>query len=268
MVRLRFPPSFSHHELQPFLRTVTILGALVLAAGSAMPPQGYSAADAPGITVVTQAQAEASGLAGRPFELAFGDGENGTDLMVRFLRAARTQGAAYLSDIEIHLVDKKEGRWQECITRVVPADHGNSQSVTRMDPGHTESHMVMRPVTRTVYESEYRCHSVSRPHMVTHTTYESSYDYSSKSYRSHPVTHTSTEYSYEQECHSEPVTRTVTRYEYQLEHRYVPAQWHTELRWVSNWDLDETAPACGPFERGVADGNRPNFVHATIYASK
>jgi len=258
----------AHEAFQPLLRTLTIIGALVLAGASAMPPQGYTAADAPGITVVTAEQASAAGLQAQPIELAFGDGENGTDLMVRFLRTARAQGASYLSDIEIHLVDKKDGHWQECITRVVPADHGQNQTITRMDPGHTESHMVMRPVTRTVYESEYRCHSVSRPHTVTETHYEYSYDYASKSSRSRPVTRTRTEYRYEQECRSEPVTRTVTRYEYQLEHNYVPPQWHTELRWISNWDLDETSPVCAPLDRAVTDGDHPHFVQARAYGAK
>jgi hypothetical protein len=248
-------------------RFLLLVAALVLSAASAVVPQGYSADDAPGITVITPAQAQASSLSGRPFDYRFADGENGTDLIVRFLRAARAQGASYLSDIEIHLVDQKDGRWQECVTRVAPADHGTNQSIQRMDPGHTEMQTVMRPVTRTVTEYEYRCHMVSRPHMVTHTSYESSYDSMSRSFRSRPVTRTSTEYRMENECHSEPVTRTVTRYEYQYEHRYVPPQWHTELRWISDWQLEESAPVCAPVD-GASDVRQPHTIHATIYAAR
>jgi hypothetical protein len=250
-----------------FLRSSLLIAAVVAAAGSAAVPQGYSRDDAPGITVIKPQEADPDELVAQPFALAFADGENGTDLMVRFLRAANAQGAAYLSDIEIHIVghDEASGQAQDCVTYVVPEDHGTMQPQTTMTPGRYETRQVLKPVSRMVTEYEYRCHSVSRPHTRTETHYESSYDFSSKSYRSRPVSRTVTDYRYEQECKSEPVTRYVTRYEYQMESQYVPAQWHTELRWMSNWNLDETAPACAPIDRPVADASRPHLVQATIY---
>jgi hypothetical protein len=251
-----------------FLRLSVVLAALVAAAGSAAVPQGYSREDAPGITVIKPEQASAAELVGRPFSLAFADGENGTDLMVRFLRAAHGQGATFLSDIEIHIVGGKGGAPEDCVTRVVPADHGQLQPQTVMEPGRYEQRQVLKPVSRMVTEYEYRCHSVSRPHTRTETHYESSYDFSSKSYKSHPVTRTVTDYRHEQECKSEPVTRYVTRYEYQMESQYVPAQWRTELRWMSDWDLDETPPACAPITRPLADARHPHLVQATIYFAR
>jgi hypothetical protein len=254
--------------LRPALRTLLVLAALAASVASAMPPQGYSAQSAPGITVITPRQAAAAELTGHPVEMRFGDGENGTALMVRFLREAHARGASYLADVEIHLADKKDGLWQECVTRIVPADHGQEQTVTSLDGGHYETQSVMRPVTQMVTEYEYRCQSVSRPQMVTETSYESSYDFSSKSYQSHPVTRTHTEYRYEQECHNEAVSRMVTRYEYQLEHKFVPPQWHTELRWMSAWKLDESKPVCAPLDRAITDPSLPHFVRATAYAAR
>jgi hypothetical protein len=249
------------------VRTTVPLVALVLAAGSAATaPQGYSEESAPGITVITTEQAQAGGLQGRPFEMPFADGQNGTELMVRFLREARAAGGSYLADVEIHLVAKKDEAWQDCVTRVGPVDHGHQQVVSKMDYGHYETQSVMRPVTRWVTEYEYRCHMVSRPHMVTSTHYESSYG--SHGYSSHPVTQTHTEYRMENECRSEPVSRMVTRYEYQLEQKFVPPEWHTELRWMSDWDLDESPPECGPIEAAAVDAGGPNFVHATLYEAR
>jgi hypothetical protein len=250
------------------LRSALALTALLLAAASAAVPQGYSREDAPGITVIKPEQAEAASLTGRPFAMAFARGENGTALMVRFLRAARAQGAAYLSDIEIHIIGNEDGVAQDCVTRVVPADHGSNQSQTVVEPGRYEMHQVMKPVTQMVTEYEYRCHSEMRPYTHTETTYEYSYDYASHTSQSRPVSRTVTDYRSEQECHSEPVTRMVTRYEYQMESEYVPAQWHTELRWVSDWDLDETPPTCAPLERPLSDDSEPNLLRATIYAEK
>jgi hypothetical protein len=255
-------------SLSPVLRSTVAVAALLLAAASAAVPQGYSQSDAPGITVIKAEQAQAASLTGRPFEMPFARGENGTALMVRFLREARAQGASYLSDIEIHIVGNEDGAAKDCVTRVVPADHGSSQARTVVDPGHYETHSVMKPVTHTVTEFEYRCRMVSKPYTHTETSYEYSYDYASHSSRSRPVSRTVTDYRMEQECHSEPVTRTVTRYEYQMESEFVPAQWHTELRWVSDWDLDESAPVCSPLTEPRADGGRPNLLRAIIYAAK
>jgi hypothetical protein len=251
-----------------FLRSTVALAALFLAAASASLPQGYSQSDAPGITVIKAEQAQAASLIGRPFAMPFAKGENGTALMVRFLRAARAQGASYLSDVEIHIVGNEDGVAQDCVTRVVPADHGSSHSQMVMQPGRTEYHSVMKPVTQMVTEYEYRCHPEMKPYTHTETTYEYSYDYASHSSQSHPVTRTVTDYRSEQECHSEPVTRMVTRYEYQMESQYVPPQWHTELRWVSDWDLDESPPVCAPLTQPLSDASAPNLLRAIIYAEK
>jgi len=255
--------------LSAIVRTTVPLVALVLAAGSAATaataPEGYSEESAPGITIITAEQAEAGGLEGRPFAMPFADGQNGTELMVRFLREAREAGGGFLADVEIHLVAEKDEAWQDCVTRVGPVDHGHQGVVSKMDYGHMETRSVMRPVTEWVTEHEYRCHMVSRPHMVTSTRYESSYG--AGGYSSHPVTETHTEYQMENECNMEPVSRMVTRYEYQLEQSFVPPEWHTELRWMSDWDLDESPPECAPVEADAVDPAAPNFVRATLYAA-
>jgi hypothetical protein len=242
------------------VRASLLLVALLLAAGSVAAPQARARDEATAITVITPGQAQAASLQGRPFAMAFGDGENGTDLMLRFLRAARAQGASFMSDIEIHLVTRSQQRgWQHCVTHVTPGG---------APPARYRAGRVAERVARTVTEYEVHCRMVMRPRTRTETHYESQYDVTSNSHQTRPVTRTYTEMASEQECQSEPVTRTVMRYEHQLESRYVPPQWRTELRWMSEWALDETPPLCTSLSTDVRGGARPHFIRAMIYAQR
>jgi hypothetical protein len=239
------------------LRLVLLGAALVFSAGSAASLPGYADRRVEDVTIVTAAEGAASGLQAVPVTLPFGPGTDGNQLVVRLLQHVRAQGGRYVSNVEIQ-VTSSQG---ECVTRVVPREErvATPQQVAVYRPPQQRS--VLRPVTRQVHESQYRCHPVQRMHTRTETHYEYSYDYSCKCSRSRPVTRTRTEYRTEQQCRSELVSRTVTRYEYQYETQYQPPEWRTELRWVSHWELDESEPECRP---ALAPGGT-HVIRALMY---
>lgn len=236
-------------------------------------PDGESTPIAPrGLRVVSHAEAAHSGLTSQRVLLGFGSGADGSQLIERVLDQAKARNARLVSDISINLVSTGEGGTTECRTAVVP----ESVTETRQIPGRFRTVPVQQPVTRTVTEQQYRCHTTSRLetrmvtehqqrcHQVSHpvtrtrTTYSTQYDSFSKSSRSVPHTQSYTETEYRQECrsepvqrmrtqsvphndcHFEPVTHTVTRYEFQLASQYVPPR--TEV--YQRHRLRELEPVC------------------------
>jgi hypothetical protein len=218
------------------MRRNLLLATVLLVAGCAHTPHGFPSRSAPGITIVDTKQAEEACLRGRPFTLAFAPGDNDETLMVRFLRAARAQGATFVSDIELRAVEQQDGRWQECVTHVSPADHGGRRVVRELEPAHWIQVEVPMRVQESLPEVGVSCPSPAR---------------------------------------SDPQGRrgdgcvTVrrggsSRTVYHTERRFVPATWHTDERWVSDWKLDASPPACTPVEPAAP----ATVVHATIYASR
>ena len=248
------------------LRLLALATGLVVAAASAAGPRGYESSQAPGIKLITPEEAAASNLGpGVPIAIIFGDRQNGTELAMELARRAQRLGARYVASIEIRLVSQRDGQLIDCVTLVQPVPHERTVMEQRLEPQPMQTRYVMRPVTSTVTESEYRCHMVSRPHTETRTEYQSSYDFSSHSYRSQPVTRTVTEYRMENECRSEPVTRMVTRYENQLETEYVPPTWRTVFTTETDWTIEELPPTCAPLTRPLISRDKPHQISGIMY---
>lgn len=215
------------------------------------------------VAVISAEEAAERGLRGEPLSMSFADGSEGTEVMINFLAAAEQAGAKQISDIEIETTTAHAGT---CASRVEPVTHVHTRRTTTLRPGTgvTKSHTVMKPVTQTVTEYQYRCRTVSKPHTVTETYYESQYDYSSKTYRRVPRTRTRTEYRSESECRSEPTTRTVTRYEHQYESRFVPPQWDVIYTNYTDRQLIESEPSCSSASSDIGE-MMPHRVRAIIY---
>jgi hypothetical protein len=217
---------------------------------------GHATPYVPKIRIIEARQARERGLTGRPFELPFGDNQDGTKLVLDFLEEARRAGATHVSDIRIVLVTRG-AQARRCSTRLLPFAKRHDYKVPHVIPARTEQRSVLRPVTQTVTEYQQQCQMVSHPVSRMETSYQYQYDYASHSSRSVPVTRMVTSYEYRNECRSVPVTRTVTRYEHQLETRYIPAQLTYIAAHFTDFDLIESRPECEP----TADPGGAKLVH-------
>ena len=203
------------------------------ACACASAPHGYTAKAAPGVQVIHPNDADAAGLEGKSFQLAYGaiPGENA--MLAHFLAAARQKGAAFVSNIEVHVVDDKDGRWEECVTRLVPEDRGSRRETTRFIPAHYEEVSVRVPTGATHFsETKVTCPQPGSTDGCIQST------------------------------GSGGIGEAVV---YRTERRYVEAHWHTEIQWVSDWTLEETAPACKPVDRSLAARAPARLVRATVY---
>lgn len=238
---------------------------LLLASCAHAPPPGHEPIHVPGIRIIRASQAGALKLRATLFELRFGPRQDGTKLVLDFLDNARQAGARFVSGIRIELVSERGGRRVACVTRLLPHSKRQHYKVPHQIPGRTETRHVLKPVTRTVTEYQYRCRMVSRPVTRYETRYESRYDYSSKSYRTTPVNRSVTRTEYKNECRSEPVTRTVTRYEYQMETKYIPPRLTYLSAHYTDFDLMESPPTCAPAPAMAAGRRQPHRIVGTIY---
>jgi hypothetical protein len=196
-------------------------------------PHGYAARAAPGVQVIQPSEADAAGLTGKAFQLAYGDipGEQG--MVAHFLGAAKRQGAAFVSDLEVHVVDDKDGRWEDCVTRFFPADRGSRRAKSTFVPPRYVEDVVPVSVGPTRFsETRVVCPQQGTDGCIQTTGSGGVAD------------------------------RTV----YRVERHFVPPHWQTEVRWVSEWTLEETKPSCAPVERPLAANAPARLVRATVYA--
>src|SRR5579859_1366983 len=103
--------------------------------------------------VVPAAYALSRGLTATAAQEAFGAGQDGTQLLVDFLKRAREAGAVYVSDIVFYFASQREEGPVECKVDVYPDDGATPQA--RL--GQTEVVPMQRPVGGLVTEQEYRC---------------------------------------------------------------------------------------------------------------
>ena len=229
---------------------ISLSSLLLLLAGcagyAAAGPVGNATPHVPGIRIIKGSQAAQLDVRGAPFELRFGDKQDGTKLVLDFLDEAKRSGAKYVSDIRIELRSQRDGQPILCATELVPFAKQDKEVVPVMQPGRVETRMVPKMVTTTVTESSYQCQMTTVPVTRTETSYQYQYDYVSRSSRSVPVTRMVTSYESRQDCRMVPVTRTVTRYENQIETHYVPPSLTHLAAHYTDFDLMESPPRCRP----------------------
>jgi hypothetical protein len=211
-----------------------LLSLSVGACATTRAPHGYSAKAAPGVQVIAPAEADAAGLSGTIFQLAYGDVPGDQGMVTHFLGAARQRGAAFVSNIEVHVVDDKDGRWEECVTRLLPSDRGSRRETQRFVPSHYDEVAVPVSGGPTQFsETRLVCpRQDSNAGGCIQTT-------GSGGSRDATVYHT--------------------------ERRFVQAHWESEVRWVSDWKLEETRPTCAPVQHPLAANAPARLVRATVY---
>lgn len=239
------------------------------------PAQPQAQAQPQTLTRAQVVTAERADQEAKPFWvlwLPIGLGTNGTQLVASFLAQADVAGAAMVSDLAIYLRTVRDGQVVECRSEIVPDTETSSGwlppplelvpaggLVTRTVTEYEQRCATLeRTETETVIAPVRRCHSVRKPVTRTRTTYSTSYDSRSGSFRTTPGTGIYTDYTTEERCHSWPtpvqrtkyvpfrkcstalVTRTATRYEFQFAGHFAPPR----LDMLTRQRLRELAPVC------------------------
>ncbi|NRD58757.1 MULTISPECIES: hypothetical protein [Corallococcus] len=219
-----------------------------------------------GVTLTTREEAAASGFKPWTLSVAFGARQDGTQLLLDFMKRAEAAGGRYVSDVHIVLASDQDGEPVECRTEIVPESSVEIGRTLQSTPGRTEMRHHMVPVTKTVFESQFQCQSVTEPRTVSETYYESQYDPSSKTTRSVPRTRMVTRFEHRQKCGHVPMMRTVTRFEYQFRSEYIPPRLELVSRQYTRWSLKETLPTCAPPSPRTGDSpSMPHRVEGEVY---
>jgi hypothetical protein len=217
------------------MRTAVAAAALVslTLSGCVVAPQGFTHPGVPGITVVVATDAKLAGLEGRRFTIALPVELDRDAALKRFLRAAHREGAAFVSDLAVAAVaEQEDGRWQRCVTRVQPVDHGHNETTTVVEPDRTVSHVEWQTVSRQVTEPRESCHRVTDGNRAGST-----------------------------DCVTEYVPHTVESTEQVKVEETIPGGVREQATWVADWKLDAAPAACA----WVAAGVPTKLVYATIY---
>jgi hypothetical protein len=216
--------------------TIAVLLASGLLGACAATPKGFTNPAVPGVTVVEAADAKIAGLEGRRFVVALPVELDHSTALQRFLRAARQEGAAFVSDLAVAAVEQqRDGHWLRCVTWILPVDHGQYETTTYVDSDQTVSHVEWRTVVRDETVPREECHQVSAADGATGT-----------------------------ECHTEYVSQAVVSTEQVKVEESLPGDVREVETWVPDWKLDSAAPRCAPVEATAPQ----HFVFATIYAAR
>ena len=188
--------------------------------------------------------------------------------MLLFLEEARKLGATAVAELEIEVAATLEGRPVRCKTLVGPEEEVEQRARVVHQPGRYDRRQVLKPVSRYVTEQQYRCRPVQKSVTRYETTYEQSYDFLSKRYRSTPRSRPVTRWETQNECKFESVHRHVTRYEYEWESRWVPPEWQVISEHYSHWTLVESEPVCADAADADAAAAPRSVVRGIIYRAR
>ncbi len=221
---------------------------------------GYSMEGAEDIKIIKPDMPGIENYSSEIMEVTFEKKQDGTQLILEFLKKAQEKGALYVSDITITINSVAESQPVSCVTEILPID----KTTAKTEPVYTSSKYqgkyVYKPVMKMVTEYQYKCEYVSKPVREQETYYTTEYDNYSKKSKSVSKTRYVTRYKSQQECASKPVTRYVTRYEYQYESEYIPPKLEYITRYYTTWELKESEPACTD-----GDVTESNMITGKLY---
>lgn len=201
-----------------------------------------------------------------PIELPFGQGQNGTELVIALIQQARAVGATYVGDLVFHLVFKRRGAFIECETRVLfddelaaerarvapivtasPDPDDYSTEVTSFEP---------HEVSFVATERELRCKQVAVTVAARERRYASRFDAEvgppTDAIPLDDVMHSEAR----EACDPEQVTHAVTRFDFEAKLAYVPPDWTYLAPAYAHDHVVESPPLCYAVD-AAALGDQP-----------
>jgi hypothetical protein len=186
-----------------------------------------------------------------PLELTFGQGQNGSELVLALLHQATEAGATYVTDLTFHMVFKRHGVTVECETKAVFRDDPllvEKPAVASSEPATEYSTDVTtfepHEVSFTASEPELGCKKVAVAVTEDVPRYANLYDVDvSRIIDKVPVEQVD-HLAWRDACELKPITRDVTRYDFQARLEYVPPRWSYISSRFADEPLVETQPLC------------------------
>ncbi len=136
------------------MRRSSLAVVLLLSAACA---HGPSRREGPGVLLAPAELARQTGLEPWAISMPFSKGQDGTELVLKFLDRAEASGARFVSDMQVVFVAEEDGQPLECRTRLVP--EGTAKDVQRgmrtAAAGSTSPGLTL--VRRHVVDQEYGC---------------------------------------------------------------------------------------------------------------
>jgi hypothetical protein len=218
---------------------VVLLATLLAACGSAssLPRSSPRGGDPTRLVVDTDAAAKFA-ISEERLEIPFGQGENGTRLVLALMEHARTRGAAWVGGVEFLQVFKWRGQLIECSTplarpaqtQAVPASAPADLAVTTAadgEPTYSSSVEPPRPrrASATVSEEVIHCqrHGQSRIEWVAR--YDNHNDVEVRRNMEYMPLDKTIVVDWKTECRAERKTREVERLDFQLRLGWQPPDW-------------------------------------------
>jgi hypothetical protein len=202
-----------------------------------------------------------------PIELAFGQSQNGTELVTALLQRARDAGATYVGDLAFHMVFKWRGSFVECETKLrvggeatapAPAPPPAPAADDDSSDGYSTEVTSFQPheVSFDANERELACKQVAIAQETEKRRYDSRVDAQvSRKSDQIPVDLAITTVNVD-DCRSEQVQRRVERYDYQVRLAYVPPDWRYLGAAYASGALRESPPLCYAIDPSAL-GDRP-----------
>jgi hypothetical protein len=207
-----------------------------------------------------------------PLELPFGQGQNGSVLVLALLQQATEAGAAYVTDLTFHMVFKRRGVIVECETKAVfrddpllvekPAVATSSAPASEYSTDVTsfEPHAV----SFTASEPELGCKQVAVAVTEVVPDHASLYDVDIPRIITKVPVEVVDHLERRDACELAQVTRAVTRYDFQKSLAYVPPRWSYIAARFADEPLVETAPLCYAIDPAQLGAQPVHRLSATL----
>jgi hypothetical protein len=179
--------------------------------------------------------------------LPFGQAQNGSLVVLALLQRAEAAGAAYVSDLELHLVFKRFGVPVECTQRVLLGDE---------QPAAAASDFDAQTVSFTANERELACTPVRHAVDATKARHADRFDVDIGDRIDKVPEDSVIAWQTTDDCKLVPVTRAVTRYDYEQKLGFVPPAWPYFASRYADAPLRTSPPVCKTIDPGAQPTHR------------
>jgi hypothetical protein len=206
-----------------------------------------------------------------PLEVPFGQGQNGSELVLGLLHEAQEAGATYVTDLTFHMVFKRRGVVVECETNAVFRDDpalrpGSIASSPEPAAEYSTDVANLEPhaVSFTAVEPELGCKKVAVAVSEDVPRYANLYDVDiPRIIDTVPVDHV-VHLAWHDACELKQVKRPVTRFDYQARLAYVPPRWNYIGARYAGEPLIETPPLCDAVDPATLGPHPVHRLTATL----
>ncbi len=209
-----------------------------------------------------------------PIELPFGQGQNGTELIVALMQRARAVGATYVGDLAFHMVFKRRGAVIECETRVLFDDelaaeraHVAPAVVAAAEPDDYSTDVASfepHEVSFVATERELHCKQVAVSVATAERRFASRFD-AEVGHKSDQIPVDIVMHNEAREaCAPERVTRKVTRFDFEAKLAYVPPDWTYLAATYAHDHIVEAPPLCYAIDPATLGDHPVHRLTATL----